>query len=662
MMPGSGEAYAEWGAVPRSEEYLSSLREVLDRADTGTVPSHILHLCAPTFSSVKRFDGSIGSEGVAQRRWEQHYHDLQRSIVKGSSLADRLIPLEELKAQARIRAEEGVTPIVVFDLEYHYPGPRLVTAVLRAARDDRAVRLPADPEMLLQQGRAVMASALLPDRFEHFSLLPPVHEGREIRFRLDRESILTNTSDPVTRVDADFGDGGGFRTVALGQDVVVRYEDDGPPPTVRLRLHHADGLRYAAFSLEVTGAPQVPTPITWPIQATIPYLGQTNSGTAYVLYGSTNGQQHTQLVNPIMISEGFPGGYSWSYLYTMLNAEGLLTSLLNEGYDAVVLTYANGADYVQRNAFVAVACIQKIIAARAGSQPLVVGGASMGGLVTRYALWYMEQNGLDHQTAQFLSFDSPQQGGHVPPGDQWFIQAFAEQGDATAKTLAALLSSPAARQMLYYCVPSYMYSGPLTDPLHLQLFSGLGYPQRPTTIAVADGAGNGQQIIPDLAHTLDWYGNVCANGDAWSLATSSLPATPQICELYLQPLSTWSSFTFNVWNVTNLDGAPGGLTNANGSLADSIIDSDYGWVSHWYDTNCFIPTISSLDITNANGNPYITIPSEGAATAFDVYLVSAANNPHVAITPEIATFLLAQLQLPTDPEPAALEIAEGVVA
>ena len=57
-----------------------------------------------------------------------------------------------------------------------------------------------------------------------------------------------------------------------------------------------------------------------------------------------------------------------------------------------------GVDYIQRNARVMIELINYINANKVGNQELVVIGPSMGGLITRMALRYMEMNGMDHKT------------------------------------------------------------------------------------------------------------------------------------------------------------------------------------------------------------------------------------------------------------------------
>src|SRR5207247_1024492 len=149
---------------------------------------------------------------------------------------------------------------------------------------------------------------------------------------------------------------------------------------------------------------------------------------------------------PIIMADGFPG-HTYKEMYDKLSAEGFLGKLLASGHDLVMLGYDDGTTYIQRNGFVMVACIEKIKSI-VGNTPLIVGGASMGGIVARYALCYMEKTGLNHQAKMYLSFDSPHRGAHVPLGDQFFIQAMDLAGYESARKHARDLRSVAAQQLV----------------------------------------------------------------------------------------------------------------------------------------------------------------------------------------------------------------------
>src|SRR5690606_16835698 len=80
-----------------------------------------------------------------------------------------------------------------------------------------------------------------------------------------------------------------------------------------------------------------------------------------------------------------------------------------------------GADYIERNALSLVTLIETINAQKVGSEKNVLIGPSMGGLITRYALKYMENNNLDHDSRLWISVDSPHNGANVAMSVQYLV-------------------------------------------------------------------------------------------------------------------------------------------------------------------------------------------------------------------------------------------------
>jgi hypothetical protein len=623
-----------------SQAYRDSLQALLAQATDETVPTGILHTRIASLFSIANFNGTRATP-LTQPEWEQQYFDLHASVLPGSRRAGDLPPLAELSRRARGHAAADLVPIAILNLEHHYPGTRLVAAIRAAAREDRAIVLAEDPREMIAQRRAFAATALLPDRFDNFTLLPHRHTGLAVNFVVDPALYFNNTGEPLGPLEIDFGDGAGTRPVAPGQPVPVTYAAPGRKTVVVTQP--GSPAKVAAFRFDVV-ARTAPLPdTTFRVDATIPYNGQTTFGFAYVWYGSSNGQKHDALVRPLVISEGFPGGATSDKLYDRLNGEGTMVAMLAMGIDVVALAYGNpgedgGTLDLHLLAFVYVRCIQMVIARRRGTGKLVAGGASMGGIVARWALCYMQRENLAHECRLFFTFDSPHRGATVPLGVQWMLKALAEMNPDAAKQ-AAKLSSDAAQMMLHYYVPTYDWNGPVTSA-KAQAFSRelvmYGYPKGVTKIAISNGAGDGQHAIPDGADVIRWSGNACAYGHLWSEATSADRIV--VSRIYLEPVSFFFVIIGRVTNCVNWEGAPGGQAQANGELAEALIKSDYGWVEHWYDNCCFIPTVSALDAYVPS--LYTPIPATGLKTPFDDYIVLNRNVDHVTITPEIKAFLL----------------------
>ena len=60
--------------------------------------------------------------------------------------------------------------------------------------------------------------------------------------------------------------------------------------------------------------------------------------------------------------------------------------------------------------------IKSINNSKVGNEKNIVIGPSMGGLISRYALNYMESQNIDHDTRLYISFDAPHTGANVPIG------------------------------------------------------------------------------------------------------------------------------------------------------------------------------------------------------------------------------------------------------
>ena len=83
---------------------------------------------------------------------------------------------------------------------------------------------------------------------------------------------------------------------------------------------------------------------------------------------------------------------------------------------------------------VLIALIQELNAQKEGDEELVILGPSMGGLIAQYALAYMEQQGLPHETRLYLSFDSPHRGANIPISLQYLINYFAVVGGGARRS------------------------------------------------------------------------------------------------------------------------------------------------------------------------------------------------------------------------------------
>jgi hypothetical protein len=322
----------------------------------------------------------------------------------------------------------------------------------------------------------------------------------------------------------------------------------------------------------------------------------------------------------------------------------LLDQLLAQGIDVVLLGFGVRHAHVQANAGVAAACVRRAIAERAGSAPLVVGGVGVGGLITRYALAEMETRGEDHQTATYLSYDSPHNGAWIPLILQQlahFSQSLAPAGQAD------LIRSPAAQQVLWAWVESARYSGPVATAslLRVEFLEDLRrvgwFPVRPRKLGVANGAadGTGRNVPPDDL-VFEWNAVDGAVG-----ATVRTQADRGVNKLIggMRAAPMWESRSYTS-DVPPFDGAPGGTLPSYGMAADALGAP----IDERYRSACFVPSVSAVALQYDPMEWPVDLYTDITALSpeqsqLDDYHCDSHNSEHGSVTATLAEWILDQL-------------------
>jgi len=607
------------------EDAAALLQEIpSDRVPTGILYDRVLPL-----SGIERLDGAGGERPVSQAAWRQAYHEIRRASLTEPGWP----PLDELLRRGGAKAADDRIPLAVLDFRYNRLSRDAIESGALVPSGDRLILGEGDP---FESLRAFAAT----DFREH------TYSGGRIAFRLDREDYLANSPDAVASIEVDFDDGRGFVPILFDRDEIVGYAETGMK-TLSIRIVDANkAILTSSFPLDVRALLAPPPHETLPITATIPYLGSYGSGEAYIYLSDS----HTSLTEPVIVIEGFDpdNAMNWPELYDILNMEGLIESLRAGGFDAVVLNFSNGADYIQRNAFVMVELIAQVRARIAPVRSIAVVGASMGGLVGRYALAYMESQSIPHAVRSFISFDSPQTGANVPLGMQYWLQFFSEQSDEAAANLADL-DTPAARQMLVYHHTDPPGGTGQADPLRAALladFASLGgYPASPRLVAIGNGSGSrATQGFNPGAQIIQWeYRSffVDFTGNVWAVPNgSSQLIFDGLIDFILLPADRSQVV---VSGTLPYDNAPGGWRDTMAQLAAS--DPGYGDIIAFHPNHCFIPSVSALGL--ATGDLFHDIagdPNILEISPFDAVYFPAANQEHITITPENAPWFIAEIE------------------
>jgi hypothetical protein len=605
----------------------AQLRRLLDQATPETVPGGVL-----IWWGTSNLPSGTGTPAALnQLAWEGTYLRLQNG-----ALADGVVaPLPTVLAATTPLRPDGALPIAIANFTYAVPRPELADSVRHAVTDGRALEHPPErlAEQLLQR-RAFFATGLLHDQWG-FTL--PAYRGRTVDFVVSEDLHLTNPgAPPPDAVALDVGDGRGFVSVEIGVPVSATFPDDVAAAQLTIRCTYGSEILTAAFSVALSDQPAAPEPDEiWSLRGECG-----NTGRAYVYLADG----HAMIKRPVIMVEGFPGGHPADYLYDTFDQQTTATKLRAAGRDLVIVGLDQGADEIQRNADVLVACIRKAL--RRTDEPLVVGGVSMGGLVSRFALTAMEKRHERHNTELFLTIDTPHGGAYTSLGAQWFVQTFRSILPAL-EAEAQLLDSPANQQfVLQWLHDGVAEASPLRTAFIDELQKLGNYPQSPRRLAVACGRGDGVSGTPAGAQTLSWDGRPWISAELRTLPAAGLQVVGQGSWLLAEPSQLPAlrcDSQGRPW-----EGAPGGQDVYNGQAATIAGGVGCGAVTRAFDETCAVPTVSALDL-DVDVDPFAAVPSPGSdKSPFHDYVYNSVNQPHLTITPECSAWLLAALGVPAE--------------
>jgi len=607
-----------------------AIREALGTADRLPLRTGILHDRVLDLTGLSRFDGTPSAPRGNLALFRQAAYELSRAS-RGA------LRLPEAQTFASRAAGSAVIPIRVLDVAYERVRPEAGAAIGRG-------EVPPDA---LEEARAFLAAPAI----EH------TYRGARTSFVIEPDDVSGNDALPVTRIEIDPGDGGGFRSAGFGEPVEARYGATGEV-IVRVRVTRGGVAREASFAFDVRALAAPLPDDTLFVTASEAWLGQFGTGRAYVRYG----QGHTSVVNPVVVIEGFDldNSMSWDELYALLNQEGLADTIQARGYDAIVLDFDEATNPIEENGLLTAELIRQVRAMLAPGARMSVVGASMGGLCSRYALAHLEQLGEPLPTKTWISFDTPHLGANIPLGIQYWMQFFASQS-ADAAFLLSRLDTPAAREMLVYHYTTPASSSPSADPQRPAFLANLAaagdWPTRIRRVAVANGSGTGTgQGFGLGAQIIRWeYNNLLVTilGNIWALPDNTPTTTIFNGRIRILFVSDTQK-SVPVSGTLPYDGAPGGR-RATMTQMDTTA-APYGDIVALHPAHCFIPTPSAIALSTVGlSTPLIGNPSVPSGTPFAAVYLPTANEDHVAITPGNAAFVLGEIEQPVvaapDPMP-----------
>lgn len=636
------------------------------------------------------------------------FYQAYKAIAQGD-LEKRLVPLQHLK---RLSEQSHVTrtiPLAILHSEYDIITDEAMQNN-SVSRDSQGY-LVTDGSPIFEKQQLTVASALRTK-----------HKGLQTIYYLSSSQIFNTSNVSITSVEIDFNDGQDYRVINLNENITINYLDEGQK-VIRFKITLQTGeviLRSATIEIIPSNediyarSGQVITTFNASITPDLSVYGESTSypgtGEYEVFLSSDN-----VLDKPIFLVDGFdPGdGRTIQGIYDLLNFnDGGTTSNLGdlvrvEGFDVVILNFPTytraqdaaivdgGADYIERNAMLLVDLINLINTEKVGNEQNVVIGPSMGGLISRYALNYMEHHNIVHDTRLWISFDSPHQGANVPIGFQhqfnflaFGLDDFWVLGNQNVEELQpiidGMLKSPAARQMLTdqfeshitnsdgvtfnsaLALPQPHFYKPIFDT-RINNLSSSGFPELIRNVSIINGSGinnrypnNGSpanNLFPG-SQILDADINVMTGADL-KIETYFTPYAGTQIEMSKVHLDFAWWFPLANDRINNasaaapsysngIDAASGGLFDILGLTTDldtnGLVGEFLGALSTDYFN--FIPSVSAMALETVNNeiNWFDTLAGVTTNdTPFVNWYMPDDNEPHVTLTNANVAFALTEI-------------------
>jgi hypothetical protein len=360
-------------------------------------------------------------------------------------------------------------------------------------------------------------------------------------------------------------------------------------------------------------------------------------------------------------SSGSPTGQ-----YTMLQLMPYwIDTLQQHGYDIVLVDFYDGARDIRENA----ALVEKIInlcnAYKNSEHSIVVAGASMGGLISRYALRNMELQNKQHCTRLYISLDAPHLGAYIPMSLQSALYFMAPYSSAANSFVYDKLERPAAQQLLFYQWGASNQLQPATFLSFQSELNAMGLPQNCRNIAVANGNKNGIGLSTNITEPLLTESCNASNlvgGDEFRLKFFPIPGSNDyventsthrvIADLKLTEIdidflslsiSQYSSRPKISVNALPFDYSCGGYSSSVKDFVDAInenatFNSPCGTINNdqFELYHNFVPTSSAL---HCNTNLPFTAINEIEIPFDNWYAPSENNQPHSGINYANLAFL-----------------------
>lgn len=408
-----------------SQNVFHDVRTELNRVFSGLnknrVPTHILLDQAINYADVKRYNGTSLADSTIVNR--HIFVDILRTINEASVSSTPLI---------------SNMPFIIDSITEPISLNGEVTLAHAIFRYNTL------KENAIEDGLIEVNNGILYEVIQNGTWLNPYNENYTFAFTSGTE-ICSKSSVKYTILNIpqlrnievlnlffDADDGHGYRKIntTINNQISVNYASDGEKH-LRLKVILQDGTTLVSHS-NIIIKPDLEASINGADDNEFAEFGfSSEDGTASAQLSILRPNGSLGIRKPFIIVEGFDPwelgqilpnsdidntGFTTRGTYTQIFDSGVLSD-----YDYMYVDWHNSTVDIRTNAEILIKIINFVNELKTTTDPIVIMGQSMGGLITRYALCIMEAMGMPHQVSTYISHDSPHLGANLPLGFQYFI-------------------------------------------------------------------------------------------------------------------------------------------------------------------------------------------------------------------------------------------------
>jgi hypothetical protein len=507
---------------PPDVPYKETAYTILKNLDKSQIPTGILYENVLPLANIYEYTGNSNTDTSNTAHFLQAYAEIYLSAFNNSGMKhyfDLYDEIESFHSNPKYHH-----PIGIIDYNFNTIHPDAVNNNLLSLTNGQLYDVPNRPSSPYLAEKAVMAGTLLTEEY------PCLYPGQHF-FYFTSSFVLSNsgfTLSQVTHLQATYNGNIVYNADVSGLDnftlpITVNNNNQGAILILILTVNGAPKY-YIISNCRVLVDPDTACRGQESIQITgYPFDGGYGEGTysekgVANIYYSDQTCGTSQLRKPIIFVDGFDPNNKqhheiiWSeYLNRSFLVNGIETFLGDEllalGYDIIILDQKKstdkdynrgGAGLIENNGLVLAKLLETLYAEHGDTmiEDFVVVGASMGGLVSRFGLAWMEANNKPHHTRLFISFDSPQDGAQIPIGLQQMVDIFTQYGSLSVfpSVRNSLHQSNAAKQMLLHHSATgseSIQAHPFRNIFINNLFNVGNYPAQCRMVSISNGNREG---------------------------------------------------------------------------------------------------------------------------------------------------------------------------